>query len=129
MVVDPAAELDSDTAAWLSAQSSTVRTVYLDGDTDALPEGITLSEMQGFGGRRPWSDVSTVLAPFLDHPDDHGDLSAADCAAMLPQLEAIASRWLRETRDPLCRRHIDDVRQLAIVLRLRVEKAVKLQFG
>ena len=35
----------------------------------AEAEGIVLSEMQGFGGRRPWSDVSTMLGLFLDHPD------------------------------------------------------------
>lgn len=29
----------------------------------ARAEGLTLCEMWGFGGERPWSDVSTSLAP------------------------------------------------------------------
>ncbi|MHC5699884.1 hypothetical protein OTC26_000250 [Streptomyces tirandamycinicus] len=39
----------------------------------AETEGFVLCEMRGFGGRRPWSEVSTALEPLLDHPDDGGD--------------------------------------------------------
>jgi len=49
----------------------------------AQAEGFTLSEMWGFGGELPWSDVSTTLKPLLDRPDDGGgELSAAECAAI-----------------------------------------------
>ena len=40
----------------------------------AQTEGFDLVEMCGFGGQRPWSDVSTTLKPLLDHPDDDGPL-------------------------------------------------------
>ncbi|MFJ9822022.1 hypothetical protein ACIRU3_43670 [Streptomyces sp. NPDC101151] len=44
-------------------------------------EGFDLGEMIGFGGDRPWTEVSTELEPFLNHPDDHSkDLSPQDCA-------------------------------------------------
>jgi len=39
----------------------------------AQAEGFTLSEMWGFGGERPWSEVPTVLKPLLEHPDVGGD--------------------------------------------------------
>ncbi|WP_406462084.1 hypothetical protein OH768_43365 [Streptomyces sp. NBC_01622] len=38
----------------------------------AQAEGFALGEMYGFGGDRPWSSVTTVLKPLLDHPDDDG---------------------------------------------------------
>ncbi|GAA2432252.1 hypothetical protein GCM10010405_13980 [Streptomyces macrosporus] len=60
----------------------------------AQAEGFDLSGMCGFGGQRPWSDVSTTLTPLLDHPDDDGpDLTPAQCAAILPRLEEIAHQW------------------------------------
>ncbi|GAB7036059.1 hypothetical protein AB0G35_24255 [Streptomyces sp. NPDC021749] len=63
----------------------------------AQAEGFALDEMHGFGGRRPWSDVSTTLAPLLNHPDDDGpDLSPIQCAAILPRLKEIATSVKRE---------------------------------
>lgn len=54
----------------------------------AQSAGFALSEMWGFGGDRPWSEVSTVLEPLLNHPDDGGDdLTPADCAVVLPRLQ------------------------------------------
>ncbi|MFE3882310.1 hypothetical protein ACFXPQ_05210 [Streptomyces lydicus] len=96
----------------------------------AQAEGFTLGEMYGFGGRRPWSDVSTGLAPLLDHPDDAGpDLTPTHCAAMLPRLREIGDRRYGASADPLLRRHIDAVRQLVVVLQLCVEKDVDLHFS
>ncbi len=40
LVVDPSAGLDANAAAWLNAKGTTVDTVWLDGDTDTLPEPI-----------------------------------------------------------------------------------------
>ncbi|MEW2404318.1 hypothetical protein [Streptomyces sp. NPDC046862] len=93
----------------------------------AQAEGFALSEMWGFGGDRPWSDVSTSLEPLLDRPDDGGgDLSPTECAALLPRLEAIVDQWRNEADVP--RAHIDAVQQLTVVLRLCVAKNVELLF-
>ncbi|MFE1444387.1 hypothetical protein [Streptomyces sp. NPDC058739] len=95
----------------------------------AQAEGFTLSEMWGFGGERPWSDVSTTLKPLLDRPDDGGgELSPAECAAILPRLDAIANQWQKQVDDPLLQQHTDDARQLTVVLRLCIERDVELRF-
>ncbi|MGW1278866.1 hypothetical protein ACWD4V_18185 [Streptomyces tsukubensis] len=95
----------------------------------AETEGFVLSEMQGFGGQRPWSEVSTAMEPLLDHPDDGGDdLSPAECASILVRLEAITDQWARKGGDQLLQQHIEDARQLAGVLRLCIEKGVPLAF-
>ncbi|MFF1360019.1 hypothetical protein [Streptomyces sp. NPDC058297] len=95
----------------------------------AETEGFALSEMWGFGGERPWRDVSTALEPLLDHPDDSGDdLSPTECASILLRLEAITDQWAREGGDELLQQHIEDARQLADVLRLCIEKDVPLVF-
>ncbi|MEU0111569.1 hypothetical protein ABZ313_40350 [Streptomyces sp. NPDC006251] len=95
----------------------------------AQAEGFVLSEMLGFGGGRSWNEVSTVLKPLLDHPDDGGDdLSPADCAAMLPRLETITDQWAQDGDDMLLHEHMEDGRQLAAVLRLCIEKNVPLHF-
>ncbi|MFI5887008.1 hypothetical protein [Streptomyces sp. NPDC051554] len=95
----------------------------------AQAEGFVLDEMQGFGGERPWSDVSTVLEPFLDRPDDGGgELSTAECTAILPRLEAITSEWQEQAADHLLQQHVKDARQLALVLRLCIEEDVELLF-
>ncbi|MEV1093556.1 hypothetical protein [Streptomyces microflavus] len=93
----------------------------------AQAERFTLSEMRGFGGRRPWSDVSTSLEPLLDRPDDGGgELSPTECAALLPRLEAIVDEW-RSQVDVL-QTHVDAGQQLTVVLRLCVAKDVELLF-
>lgn len=90
----------------------------------AQAEGFTLAEMRGFGGDRPWSSVSTTLEPLLDHADDNGpDLTPAQCAAILPRLEAIMGQEQQDLR------HIDDARQLVTVMRLCLDKNVELIFG
>ncbi|MGW0860737.1 hypothetical protein [Streptomyces sp. NPDC002690] len=92
-------------------------------------EGFALSEMQGFGGERPWSEVSTALKPLLDHPDAGGDdLSVDECASILVRLETITDQWAREGGDQLFQQHNQDARQLAGVLRLCIEKDVPLAF-
>ncbi|MFJ5798500.1 hypothetical protein [Streptomyces decoyicus] len=95
----------------------------------AQAEGLTLSEMWGFGGERPWSEVSTALEPLLDHPDDGGDpLSPAGCAAILPRLETITDQSAQDGDDML-HQHIEDGRKPATVLRLCIEKHVPLGFA
>ncbi|MFF8791120.1 hypothetical protein [Streptomyces sp. NPDC015125] len=96
----------------------------------AQAEGFALDEMHGFGGQRPWSDVSTTLEPLLDHPDDDGpDLTPPQCAAILPRLKEIADQRQEESNDQLLQRHIDDARQLVVVLQLCVESDVALLFS
>ncbi|MBK3580882.1 hypothetical protein JHN63_45340 [Streptomyces sp. MBT65] len=96
----------------------------------AQAEGFGLDEMQGFGGQRPWDDVRTPLAPFLDHPDGGGpDLSPLQCAAILPRLQEITDQCQERGADPLHRRHLTDARNLAVVLRFCVGKDVDLLFS
>jgi hypothetical protein len=96
----------------------------------AQAEGFALDEMHGFGGQRPWNDVSTTLAPLLDHPDDDGpDLTPIQCAAILPRLQEITDQSEDGCIDPFHRRQIDDAHQLIVVLRLCIEKDVDLLFG
>ncbi|MFL9652771.1 hypothetical protein ACJ7VE_03510 [Streptomyces sp. PB17] len=96
----------------------------------AQAEGFTLTEMNGFGGERQWRSVSTTLAPLLNHPDDDGpDLTPAQCAVMLPRLEAILDQRQSDDSDPVIRRRIEDVRELITVLRSCVDKDVELIFG
>ncbi|NUR01256.1 MAG: hypothetical protein HOY79_33430 [Streptomyces sp.] len=96
----------------------------------ARAEGFALDEMHGFGGPRPWNDVTTALAPLLNHPDDHGpDLSPIQCAAILPRLQEIADQYQEGSIDPVLQRHIDDARQLMVVLQFCIEKDVDLLFG
>ncbi|MGW3929042.1 hypothetical protein ACWECC_13200 [Streptomyces microflavus] len=93
----------------------------------ARAEGFDLGEMWGFGGDRPWSDVSTSLERLLDRPDDGGgELSSTECAVLLPRIEAIADHWRSEAGVP--RTHIDAAQQLAVVLRLCIAKDVELLF-
>ncbi|MEV5808045.1 hypothetical protein [Streptomyces parvulus] len=93
----------------------------------AQAEGFVLAEMNGFGGGRTWSSVSTTLAPLLDHSDDNGFLTLAQCAAMLPRLEAIIEQQ-HEDGHPVYERRVSDVRQLVTVMRYCLEKEVDLIF-
>lgn len=82
----------------------------------AETEGFVLSEMRGFGGECPWSEVSTALELLLDHSDAGGkDLSPDECASILVRLEAITDQWARKGGDQLLRQHIEDG-VLAVVL-------------
>ncbi|MFI6205997.1 hypothetical protein ACIBAI_06295 [Streptomyces sp. NPDC051041] len=96
----------------------------------AQAEGFALDEMHGFGGQRPWNDVFTTLAPLPDHPDDDGpDLTPAQCAAILPRPREIVDQPQGGSTDPRPQRHMDDARQLVVVLQLRIGKDVDLLLG
>jgi hypothetical protein len=92
-------------------------------------EGFELSDMCGFGGDRPWSEISTPLAPLLDHPDDHGELSVAECESVLPRLEEIIGQQATNEPDERLLRRMEDLQVLAAVLRICAEKNVALLFG
>ncbi|MEW2391057.1 hypothetical protein AB0933_22155 [Streptomyces venezuelae] len=96
----------------------------------AQAEGVALTEMDGFGGQRRWSSISTTLEPLLNHPDDDGpDIAPAQCAAMLPRLEAMLDQRQSDDSDPVLRRRVKDIKQLITVLRYCVDKDVELIFG
>jgi len=94
----------------------------------AQAEGFELADMRGFGGDQPWSEVSTALVPLLNHPDDHGELSAAECATVLLRLDQLIKQRAQEPGGPLLRR-MQDLRSLALILRICVDKNVALLFG
>ncbi|MFE7276660.1 hypothetical protein [Streptomyces sp. NPDC057623] len=96
----------------------------------ARSEGIALDDMLGFGGQHPWNEVSTTPAPLLNHPDDDGpDLTPTQCAAIVPRLQEIVDQPQEGSVHPLLQRHIDDARQLVVVLQLCIERDVDLLFG
>ncbi|MFE5624610.1 hypothetical protein ACFQ8S_21345 [Streptomyces virginiae] len=95
----------------------------------AETEGFVLSEMWGFGGERPWSDVSTALEPLLDHPDDSGDdLSPAECASFVAGVVANTYLWAGVGGHHHHKNHMAYARLVGGVLRLCVEKDVPLAF-
>ncbi|MFD6533325.1 hypothetical protein [Streptomyces sp. NPDC060184] len=96
----------------------------------AQAEGFVLAEMYGFGGDRLWTSVSTTLAPLLNHPDDAGpNLTPAQCAAMLPRLEAIIDERQRDGSTPVLGRPVDDACQLVTVMKFCLNKDVEVIFG
>lgn len=52
--------------------------------------GLTLSEMFGFGGDKPWpSPTAEPLVYLLDHSDCDGEIEAKHCTAIADRLEAL----------------------------------------
>ena len=56
-------------------------------------EGFALDEMKGFGGARDWGEVTTDLAPLLNHSDCDGEMTPAECAQVAPRLEGVIQAW------------------------------------
>jgi hypothetical protein len=65
----------------------------------AESEGFALDEMEGFKGRRSWSDVATPLEPLLNHSDCDGELTPEECAQVAPRLREVISTWLPDDYD------------------------------
>jgi hypothetical protein len=56
--------------------------------------GITLYEMDGFGGDTSWAPFSQEpLYPLLDHADCEGELSWFECARVWPALVVAVQYW------------------------------------
>jgi hypothetical protein len=64
---------------------------------------IDLDAMWGFGGSLEWSAIDSPLVPLLDHPDDHGVLTAEQCATVWPELD----RVVREVFGHATEFHVD----------------------
>ncbi|MFE4366734.1 hypothetical protein ACFRMN_00495 [Streptomyces sp. NPDC056835] len=96
----------------------------------ASGEGFSLDDMQGFGGNALWSDVTTVLEPLLNHPDDHGrNFSSEECRLILPHLEGVLADWmLGPDSNSEIRNQTRELRDLVAVLRVCVQKNVELCF-
>jgi hypothetical protein len=60
----------------------------------AAEDGIDLESMAGFAkAGLPWAEASTTLAPLLNHSDCDGELTPAECSAILPRLKEIRLTW------------------------------------
>jgi hypothetical protein len=55
----------------------------------AAAEGIVLDRMAGYHGGRDWSTAATDLEPLLNHADDRGVLTAAQCAQVSVRLRQL----------------------------------------
>lgn len=56
----------------------------------AQQDGIDLPAMAGFTDHGlPWENVTTDLAPLLNHSDCDGELTAEECMQVLPRLKEI----------------------------------------
>jgi len=96
----------------------------------AAEEGFPLGDMRGFGGDTSWGEVATVLAPLLNHPDDHGrNISSQECRLILPRLEGVLSDWLSGSdSSPAARNQVRELSDLVSVLRVCVREDVELCF-
>lgn len=62
-------------------------------------------------------------------PDDGGgELSAAECAMILPRLGAITNQWQKQADDHLLQQHTYETKQLTVVRGLCIKKDVELRF-
>ncbi|MEU6429895.1 hypothetical protein ABZ860_28740 [Microbispora sp. NPDC046973] len=93
----------------------------------AAAEGFDLDSMAGFGGDAPWNTVETTLAPLLNHPDDSGDLTAAECAQVIPRLTEIISSW-RDEPSEHWQAYAERGHDLIEVLQVCVRQGVSLMF-
>ena len=54
---------------------------------------ISLQDMEGFGGDKPWSEVNDPIVGFLHHSDCEGELTAEQCATIAPRLAELVIAW------------------------------------
>ncbi len=84
----------------------------------AAEDGIDLEAMAGFrdvhdfSGNppppgKPWSEVSTTLAPLLNHSDCDGELTPDECTQILPRLKEVRVTWKENDADPWDVQHLD----------------------
>ncbi|WP_194909672.1 hypothetical protein [Catenulispora rubra] len=101
----------------------------------AAADGIDLAAMDGYGGARAWVTSSSPLVPLLDHADSGGELTADECARIIPRLSEILELWWDtdpEPADPASPRpqmHVPYGRRLVEVMRACVGRQVSLLFA
>ncbi|MEU6080007.1 hypothetical protein [Streptomyces sp. NPDC047108] len=95
----------------------------------ASEEGIPLDRMQGFGGSGSWGEVRSPLLPFLDHPDNEGEIAYRECRAMLPRLRDIVAHWEGLGASAVSPGCVDKARSLVSVLEVCVREKASLLFA
>ena len=55
--------------------------------------GISLKEMEGFGGDKPWDGINDPIVPLLNHSDCDGILTPEECGSVYPRLIELVSDW------------------------------------
>jgi hypothetical protein len=61
--------------------------------------GVDLDAMVGFGGDRPWSEITDDLVPLLNHSDCDGTLDYTECYQVAPRLREIVADWPEDDYD------------------------------
>lgn len=100
----------------------------------AREEGLTLSEMVGFGGEREWhtsaGDDITPLRPLLNHSDCDGYLDSYECEQVLPRLRTIIDRWDADTSiNPGRDYDVQQARELIAAMEHSVDHGCAVVFG
>jgi hypothetical protein len=54
--------------------------------------GITLDNMEGFGGKIGWKNIVDPIKHFLNHSDCDGILTAKECEEIAPRLKELAAK-------------------------------------
>ena len=67
----------------------------------AASAGITLNEMEGFGGNKPWSTIEDDIKDFLDHSDCDGELTPAQCRVIAPRIVTLVNNWPEDDYDKI----------------------------
>jgi hypothetical protein len=65
----------------------------------ATSAGFDLSQMEGFDGNKPWSEIHDDLVPLLNHSDCDGKLSVKECKQVAPRLRALLALWPDDPKD------------------------------
>lgn len=59
----------------------------------AREAAIDLDAMEGFGGMRPWKDVSDQIAPLLEMGDVDGSVGVGECPTVARRLRELVRTW------------------------------------
>ncbi len=74
--------------------------------------GVPLRGMAGYGGSRPWTEISDPLVPLLAAFDEYGggEIAAEHCRDLHPRIRELASTW----SDPKHKHHLWHAHALAL---------------
>ena len=98
----------------------------------ALADGITLRQMDSFGGDQPWENADgkdiTILRPFLDHSDCDGELTWQECEQVVDRIEQIIDSWRAPEGDFTHGRDISQGKLLVAEMRDCIRTKTVLEF-